>query len=489
MGFGDTDSSGNYQIGGLPSGNYTVFTNDESNQYQMVWYDEASSFAASTPVSVTVPRNTPNIDLTLQSGDGDGGGGGGTQGGKITGTVFRDDGTTPLPGVVVGVMPIGDPKTEGTGEPPMAMSGNDGKFEVENLSDGEYIVFASSTGFVTQYWEETDDQASSTPVMVSSTSTPQNINFSPSFFGGEGATITGVMIGRVTQQDNSKTATGTVAGIAGATVSATPLAGGIVRNATTNVNGDYVFAGLTPGTYEVRAMAAGYLVEWWEEVDNSASSTPVTIASTTVTGINFTLDVAAATSSNGFITGTVTEQSSGNPISGATVTAKPLSGGPDHLETTDSSGNYTFDIAPGEHLVSAWAFGFALEYYSESETIASSTTVLVSTSTPQPNINITLVAGGAISGSVMDAASTSTPITSAKVVVTRVGGTPYSRSNNVDSSGNYKVSNLPVGSYTVKSEAGGFADEWWDEVSTLVAATNVSVTAGANQTGINFTMN
>ena len=65
MGVGDTDSNGDYQIGGLPTGSYTVFTQDETGQHPTVWYDGASNPGSSTPVPVTAPDNTTGIDFTL----------------------------------------------------------------------------------------------------------------------------------------------------------------------------------------------------------------------------------------------------------------------------------------------------------------------------------------------------------------------------------------------------------------------------------------
>ncbi|MDP6455794.1 MAG: carboxypeptidase regulatory-like domain-containing protein [SAR202 cluster bacterium] len=499
MGSDEINSNGDYQIKGLPSGSYMVVADDEAEQYDTVWYNGVSDPASSTPVTVQAPNNMPNINFTVKS-TGGGSGGGATAEGKIRGTVFREDGSTPLPGIAVSVMPAGGQKTGGTGGPPMVMSQPDGKFELKNLPSGDYIVFASSTGFVTEYWEETENPASSTPVTVSSTSTPEDIDFTLSFFGGEGATITGIMIGSVKGIQQSKAATGTVSGIANATVSATPLAGGPVRNATTNVSGDYVLPGLTPGDYEVRAMAAGYLVEWWEEVNNSASSTPVTVASTTLTGINFTLDLAPATSSNGFIEGTVRDDSSGSPISRAMVKAKPLSGGPDHTEITDASGDYSFDIAPGNHLVSAVAPGYAVEYYDDSPTIGGAITVTVTASSTTTGIDFALsalsggtstthvFASGRVTGPPMGKTATGTVGIANATVSADPGSGGTVINATTDSNGDYELTGMTPGDYEIRAMAAGYLVEWWQEANNSASSTHVTVNSSTTVSGIDFTL-
>jgi hypothetical protein len=466
-----SDSNGDYELTGLTPGNYTIRA--MAAGYLVEWWQEVDNSASSTDVFVSTSTTVTGIDFTLSVASTT------SENGLITGTVTNASTSAPIAGATVTATPLdgGPDHTETTDS-----SGN----YTFNIAPGPHMVSASASGFALEYYNESATSSGAIAVTVVASTTESGIDFTLDALGGGGTTTPpkGYMTGRVTEQASS------TVGIPNATVSAEPVSGGgPVRNANTDANGDYFMGNLDPGSYIVRAMAAGFEVEWWQEVDNSTSTTVVVInSSATTTGINFTLDVATSSSTNGFITGIVASATSGTPIAGAMVVAKPLAGGPDHSTTTDEFGQYNFDIAPGEHLVSAWGFGFALEYYTESETIASSTKVVVASSTTQSNINFTLGAGGAISGTVVDAASTSTPITSAKVVVTRIGGTPYSRSNNVDSAGKYKVSNLPVGSYTVKAEAGGFSDEWWQEVSTPGASTPVPVTAGTNNTGINFTM-
>jgi len=62
-------SSGSYEVGGLPSGEYklmAVYWGDED--YEAEWFDNKPNFGTAGKVSVTAPNTTGNIDLTLNYG-------------------------------------------------------------------------------------------------------------------------------------------------------------------------------------------------------------------------------------------------------------------------------------------------------------------------------------------------------------------------------------------------------------------------------------
>jgi len=58
-----TDSSGDYQVAGLPAGNYRVhfYYNDCQNNYSEDYYNKKASLALADPVAVTAPNDTGNI--------------------------------------------------------------------------------------------------------------------------------------------------------------------------------------------------------------------------------------------------------------------------------------------------------------------------------------------------------------------------------------------------------------------------------------------
>jgi subtilisin family serine protease len=114
--------------------------------------------------------------------------------------------------------------------------------------------------------------------------------------------------------------------IAGATVHAV---GPSDRTAFTNAAGEYSFASLPVGTYDVTASAFGYSTE---------TATGVTVNEGQNTVQNFTLDPVASHS----VSGTV-EDTGGNPVANGTVT---ILNTPIPPATTDANGNYSFPSVP-----------------------------------------------------------------------------------------------------------------------------------------------
>ena len=62
-----TDSSGNYDIGGLPTGTYRLEFTDDSGKYVSEFYNNVATLDAGTGVAVTAGSTTPNINAQLAS--------------------------------------------------------------------------------------------------------------------------------------------------------------------------------------------------------------------------------------------------------------------------------------------------------------------------------------------------------------------------------------------------------------------------------------
>ncbi len=162
------------------------------------------------------------------------------------------------------------------------------------------------------------------------------------------------------------------------------------------------------------------------------------------------------TTQTGTITGQVTDSSTGAAIPGAALS---YSGG---STTTNSSGNYTLSkVAPGTYTVTASANGHASR--GSPVTVTSGNTVTL-------NFQLNPTAAGAITGQVTDS-STGAAISGATVSYS--GG-----STTTDSSGNYTLSNVAPGSYTVTAAATNYVS----------ASSTASVTSG-NATTLNFQLN
>ena len=143
---------------------------------------------------------------------------------------------------------------------------------------------------------------------------------------------------------------------------------------------------------------------------------------------------------SGAIAGKVTTTSY-QPISGVTVWTELASS----LASSGNDGKYTLrGVTAGNYTVKAWKTGYDIK---------SETTTVVAGETATVNIKLspatsTGTGAGEISGVVMS--ETSSPVPNARVWTEPASSTVYA-----DNYGNYKISNVSAGTYTLKADMGG----------------------------------
>lgn len=123
-----------------------------------------------------------------------------------------------------------------------------------------------------------------------------------------------------------------------------PLSGVTVQTntsltATTDASGYYIITGVSNGTYIVSASLYGY----------DTNSTSKTISGADVANANISLSPSASYQLSGY----VSDQSSGNPISGAIITTNTSLTG-----ITNSAGYYSFTVYNWTHLITALKTGY-----------------------------------------------------------------------------------------------------------------------------------
>lgn len=189
---------------------------------------------------------------------------------------------------------------------------------------------------------------------------------------------------------------------------------------------------------------------------------------------------------HGSISGNVTDDSTGQPLAGATVVAKKT----DHLfgsqALTDEFGNYTIGELPaGDYIVVAFKEGYHFEIYNNTQKEDSVTLVHVNAGQNTPDINFSLTPKetppnlGSISGTVTDF-ETGEPIPGAILVAFDLIHhlEEYHSKARTDSSGNYTIENLFPSKYKVIAWAEGYNFEVYPET--------VAVGPGQHVTSINF---
>jgi hypothetical protein len=163
------------------------------------------------------------------------------------------------------------------------------------------------------------------------------------------ASTTNVYVNVTAPPPNPGSIQGTVkdtggAAISGAQVTANPgsFAG------TADSTGAYTIQGLSAGTYNVTAVAPGFV---------SQTQTDVVVTSNAATTVNFNLE-----SSLGWISGTVTNSADNTPIQGAVVLVTGATGanaGQAKTVSTNATGKYNLSREPGTYWVNVSLAGYA----------------------------------------------------------------------------------------------------------------------------------
>lgn len=237
---------------------------------------------------------------------------------------------------------------------------------------------------------------------------------------------------------------GSSTGIAGATVT---LSGASSASVTADANGNYSFTGLADGPYTVTPTLAGYSF--------TPASQAVTINGANQVAINFT---AQPTSSTWSISGTISPKIGG---SGATVS---LTGSSTASTTADANGNYTFTgLANGSYSVSPSLAGYTFAPSSQNVTINGANQTAINF-TAQPVITTFSISG------------TISPVAGGSGATVSLNGTG-SASTVADGNGNYILTGLANGSYTVTPSKVGY---------NFTPANQAVTISGGNQAGVNF---
>ena len=351
-----TGSRGTYQMSGLAAGRYQVWFEPctGSSRYAEQWFRGKSSAQAATAVTVRAGRATAAIDGRLVTG------------GTISGHVVNAAGK-PLRNICI-VAAAGS-----TGPIGEAVTGKTGSYTVPALASGRYTVEFSpcdSQNLITV--------ATQVQVTAPHAKTGVNATMHPG----------GSISGAITASSGPPVSQACVEIYSGN--SAEP-----VETAYTGLDGSYLVTGLAAGTYQVYFGdpeclfgTPGIAPQWYNDQATQTAATGVDVS------VNATSQSVDATlQPDGQITGTVSAAPSASPLSGACVTAIPVSsnGSQPVVAATGTSGTYTLaDLLPGQYRVrfsaGCGAAGYATQWWNgvSSETAATVVTVVAGETVSPP---------------------------------------------------------------------------------------------------------
>ena len=375
VGYGYSDQTGDYAIGGLLTGNYFAVAHDPSyidELYNGIVCEPSCDPTTGTTIAVTLGATTPGINFGMNLGGG------------IMGTVTDSLTGTQLYGIEVDIY-------DAAGNLEQTMYTNaSGDFTVTGLLTGTYFARAwdsSYHAYLGQLFngilcDPSCAVTTGTPIAVTQGHATSGVNFPLQKLGSIAGHVTDGTSGQplsyqyVTVYDSQGT---------------------YVGNGYTDGTGAYTVQGLKTGTYFAMAAAWGYVTELYNGIScltpcTVTSGTPISVVLGSVrTGVDFSLVRL------GGITGTVTTAANGLPFPYVNIALYNTSGGLVGYSYSGSDGSFGFSgLQPGSYFATTQNnYGYVDELYDNLDcggscTVTSGTPIVVSLATVTAGVNFRL---------------------------------------------------------------------------------------------------
>ncbi len=454
-----TRADGSYTMTGLAAGSYQVCFYSQgaggasTTGYLDECYDDQPQYSA-TPVPVTLGHISAGINAALATGA------------AITGRV-NDPSGAPVQDVLASVFGAG----YGQG-----YSDSTGVYTLTGLAAGSYTLCFDGSSDAAPY------------------------GYTNSCAGDHWLTVD-VVAGQVTTVNGTVEKAGAVSGIvtgdngpvAGVWVSVFDHSGSQLNSTGTGDDGSYQFTGLAPGEVTVcfdPTYTTGDYKRTCYGAQSDGSGSPVTVTAGALSTADVRLQQGAS------ITGTVTD-ASGAPISGVLVSAYGMSDYEGYYAQTDESGSYTLAGVTADDYQICFdpsyaqgpaAGGYAAQCYDNQPSVETADPVTVGAS-GSVTANAVLHSGAAITGQLTGSDGAAL----GGVYIYAYGldsGQQVTASSDFD--GNYQVSGLSEGDYTLCFDAvnvrqpatTGYVNECFDNQSGSFGGTPVHVGAGTVTAGV-----
>ena len=298
-----TDASGDYAFDGLPGGTY--FANTDSSDYADELYDDlpcpggapsGCDPTTGTPIAAVINDVTSGIDFELD------------RFGEITGTVTEAVTGLPLSSIEIELYSASG-----------SYMGNDytddlGKYSIAGLSTGTYYAVAEPYNHADEVYDDVPcpggapygcDPTIGTPIAVTINETTGGIDFVLDRLGSISGTVTEV---------------GTSEPIVSLQVEVWRSNGSYLRSANTDSAGTYTVGRLNAGTYFLTTDDDRYANELYDDLPCGTQGCDPTIGTPVLAVLNVdTSNIDFALVERGSISGTVTDESTGDPIPSARV--------------------------------------------------------------------------------------------------------------------------------------------------------------------------
>lgn len=322
--------SGEYRLGPLPAGEYRVQFSDYAGALVPEYFDDSETWSDARPITVALGADTGGIDAALEVA------------GSISGTITGPEGE-PVEGW------IDVYRQDASYAHGYWFAG--GLFEVNGLRAGDYRLQFGSEQFVSEWYDDADSYETATPVTLTSGEHVAGLEVSLAAASG--------IEGTVTDDVTGDSLGACVYAYTSTTVERWEYAGYDCAS-----GGNYFISGLTEGTsYYLWASPSDdtHVSEWFEDASSAADAKSVAVTDGRVIA-DFRLSHETR------ISGQVTDAETGEPLVGVYVRASNLGGewwDEGGSDSSDESGRYAINLAPGDYRISAWESGYFLEYWQD----------------------------------------------------------------------------------------------------------------------------
>jgi subtilisin family serine protease len=326
----------------------------------------------------------------------------------------------------------------------------EGHYKVDGLPPGNYYAYAHTySGYIDEWYQDADpEEGNPPPIQVDSNRETAGIDFVLAAGGS--------IAGRVTRETTGEPIEEVALVLYDSTGDWTEIF------TFSDSEGHYTLNGLPSGNYYVTTdNRQGYIDEWYGNANPFYGNPPPVH----VDAPNKTRNIDFALQMCGTVTGRVTREETGEPLSDVELRLRDRNYTFFRPARTDSAGNYSIERVPwGDYYIQTFNDqGYLDEWFADANPDEGdpppihidATHLIIS------NIHFALAEGGSIAGSVI-AASTGEPLFDVYVAVYDSTGDWTERYTYSDSEGHYTVGGLSTGDYYVRADNDlGYIDEWY----------------------------
>ena len=462
------EDKGAYVITELSTDKYYVRT-EAYGFYGSEYYDDVTDWRDATLVPVTDGQETSGINFTLGSSEGEG---------AISGKVLGLDGTS-LSDCYIAAY---DEDYNWVSDGP---TDENGLYVVSGLPSGGYkleVYYWGSENYVGEWYDDAQGFETATVVTVTAPDTTGDINFILDYAAA--------IEGRVFD------ATGQPVGTYDCYIDAYDSEENWIDGGETDENGNFALSRLRTGVYRLYHFYTGqenYLDGWYDGAEDFENATPVAVTAPNTTGdVNIILKAGGAIEGRAF-------DATGEPVGAWECEIVAWDSKKNWISSApiQENGNFVIlKLKTGVYRLSYYYYGQGNcmdGWYDGAEDFESATPIAVTAPDTIEDVQITLRAGGAISGTVLDY--------NGQPVALECSVNAYDEHRNhvgtwgdVGENGNYTIQRLPTGRYKIYAEYFGHtptvgeepASEWYDGEYEFEGAVFVGVIAPNTTENVDF---